>query len=614
MKGLSEVSNVSIVSNVYRFGLVSAGLALLFIAPLTVQAEPEGTLTASGSAQEVDADSSAGEQPISDNQRTYRITVVGSKDRESILPGSAYLLDEQELSEAKGGADDVHRVLRRIPGVNIQEEDGYGLRPNIGLRGAPSERSSSITLMEDGVLAAPAPYSAPAAYYFPTLGRMEAIEVLKGASQIKYGPFTTGGSLNMLSTSIPQKESLSLRYQAGQDSAQLAHVHLGKSFEYGGFLLETYQASSDGFKELDGGGDTGFAIEDYIGKFRLNTGREAELYQELEFKVGYYDQDSDETYLGLTDDDFHRTPFRRYAGSQLDNIAVRHKQFQVTHHGELTSNLNITTTAYTNRTARNWEKLESVGGTSISAILADSATFSDELDWIKGATSPDGALRIRGNNRGYRASGIQSALAASLEHGAVKHALEFGARFHEDYEDRFQAEDSFRMQDGRMILTEQGKPGSNANRVSSADAWAFYLQDELSWQRLTLTPGVRYEYIDYTREDYGREDPTRDGFALKRSTNSVSALVPGLGANYALTDSLSIFTGIHRGFAPPGPVGTSDVRKEESINYEVGMGYFGSAIHMPLVIEFYVFKRRTQSWGAYARQVFTKTLPSQRQI
>ena len=522
-----------------------------------------------------------------EQRKLSRITVTGGAYAAEEVPGAADVLAGEELEAAKGAVDDINRVLRRIPGVNIQEEDGFGLRPNIGLRGAASERSENITLMEDGVLSAPAPYSAPAAYYFPPIGRMEALEVLKGASQIKYGPRTTGGSLNMLSTSIPESFAGTFTGKAGEEDSLLGHLHLGDSKKNFGWLLETYQSKSDGFKRIDGGGDAGFDLQDYLGKFRLNTDPSEDYYQELELKIGTYDQDANETYLGLSDEDFEADPFRRYRGSARDNITVGHEQLTLSHFGELGDALDITTTFYTNKTDRNWYKLDSVGGTSISSILDDTTTYAEEFGWIRGDTnSPDDALSLRNNRRKYAARGVQSALGYDVDTGDIEHSFELGARYHYDYEDRFQEDDKYRMSNGTLVLTSPGISGSQANRIAEADALALYLQDKAMWGAWTFTPGVRYEKVNLEYSDFGKSDPNRTEANMKRNYSGVDVWIPGLGAHYQISDSTGVFAGIHKGFAPPGPSANDEVDSEESLNYEVGAKHSRGAVDSEMTLFF----------------------------
>jgi Fe(3+) dicitrate transport protein len=130
------------------------------------------------------------------------ITIIGTQASVKNIAGTGAIIESAQIRDEL--ATDVNQLLKTIPGTYIREEDGYGLRPNIGIRGATSERSAKITLMEDGILIAPAPYAAPAAYYFPTLSRMHALEVLKGAAQLRYGPQTTGGVVNLVSTPVPR--------------------------------------------------------------------------------------------------------------------------------------------------------------------------------------------------------------------------------------------------------------------------------------------------------------------------------------------------------------------------------------------------------------------------
>ena len=101
------------------------------------------------------------------------VGLAAGAERADEVPGALTVLTARELQRFNYA--DPMQALRGVAGVNLQEEDGFGLRPNIGLRGSGSERSARITLMEDGILAAPAPYAAPAAYYFPTMARMSSL-------------------------------------------------------------------------------------------------------------------------------------------------------------------------------------------------------------------------------------------------------------------------------------------------------------------------------------------------------------------------------------------------------------------------------------------------------
>jgi len=494
--------------------------------------------------------------------------ILGSKFEVKNRTGSAYYVSPQELEQF--GYTDANKVLRAVPGVNIYEEDGFGLRPNISLRGTSPQRSAKITLMEDNVLIAPAPYSAPAAYYFPTIGRAESVEVLKGSSQVQYGPYTTGGAINIVSKRIPNNFGGRINLSAGNYSGRIMEATVGDSGDRIGFVTQFFNYSSDGFKSLRGS-NTGFDKTDLLAKVRVNTDRNAKVFQSLSFKVQYSEEDSNETYLGLTDADFIADPFRRYAASQKDNMVNEHSQLQLDHLIKPADNFRITTTAYFNRFKRNWYKLDDVilnERVGLSSILEDPLTYASEYEALLGETdTPDDTFGVKANNRSYESKGIQS--RANINFGdRWTQELEVGLRYHEDFEDRFQWKDFYAIQNGQMNRTTAATPGTDANRVSSAKALAAHALYKLTISDLTLTPGLRYEHITLSRENYGSSDPGRSGKDLSNRENEVDVFIPGIGAHYRLDNAWSFFGGIHKGFAPPGSLEGTD--PEESINLELG--------------------------------------------
>ncbi len=476
------------------------------------------------------------------------------------------------------GYTDINKIIRAVPGVTIVEEDGFGLRPNISIRGTSAERSSKITLMEDGVLIAPAPYSASAAYYFPTVGRIENVEVLKGSSQIQYGPFTTGGAVNMVSKQIPNDFSGDVRFTYGNYNSRNMDATVGYSNENFGFVTQYFNYNSDGFKDLDGGGNTGFDKSDYLAKVRLNTDLDAKVFQSLTLKYQYSEEDSNETYLGLTQNDFDANPYRRYLASAEDNIITDHQQFQLDHLIKPAQNIKIRTTAYQNNFHRNWYKLNDVTITekqSISNILGSPEDFPLEYEAIESMNDTDeDVFGVKANNRTYGSKGIQS--VANITFGKQTfNDIEIGFRYHEDYEDRFQWVDKYAIQNQEMIRTTVARKGSDSNVINSAEAIATYVLYKVTWNNLTITPGLRYENMTLTREDFGKNDSDRTGVDLAIRENKVDVFIPGIGANYKFNPDVSVFGGIHRGFAPPGNKEGTD--PEESLNFELGtrFNFFG---------------------------------------
>ena len=507
-------------------------------------------------------------QQANDEETISEVTIIGRKIDIADVPGSAHAVSNEELQQF--AAADIMRVLRTVPGVYVQEEEGFGLRPNIGIRGSGLDRSSRVALLEDGVLIAPAPYAAPSAYYFPTQRRMHSLEVLKGPSSVGIGPRTTGGAINLISTPIPVSQGGSLDLRYGQNNTNDLHGYYGNPGERFSWLVETVQSGSDGFKSIDGpnAGGTGFDLQDYVAKIRLDSDPQASLYQSLRLKAGYTEQHSDETYLGLTDAEFAADPNRRYAATDGDQLDSTHRQLQLSYVLDSGNSWSSIVTLYRNEFARNWFKLQSVAGTGISNILNDSITYSTELDYLRGVDSPDDAIVKRNNNRTYYSTGIQAEIEWNFAFDETDLMLKTGVRIHEDEEDRFQDEDRFRMQDMQLTLTTDGAPGSNANRVSGADVRALFVNSEIRRGAWILTPGVRFEDIRMQRLDYSTADPSRELGASRIRDNDISVVIPGMGALYRLNTDWRLLGGIHKGFNPPSP--GSSAAEESSVNYEFG--------------------------------------------
>lgn len=503
--------------------------------------------------------------------------ILGSKFNAQNRTGAAYYISPKEIQ--KMNYTDINRMLKAVPGVNVYEEDGYGLRPNISLRGTKAERSEKITIMEDGILASPAPYAAPAAYYFPNVARMYAVEVIKGSSQVQYGPFTTGGAINLVSTPIPNQFSGKLNTSYGTNNTLKTHANIGNKYKHFGYLVEYLRHQSDGFKQFEDGDKAGFKRNDFLTKLMFKTDNSVGVNHALELKFGYADENSDETYVGLSENDFKKNPYLRYAGSRMDNMKTQHQQWVATYLLNISKYFKITTNAYYNKFHRNWYKLNDVKAgitnaekRSIGQVLEDPETNHFYFDILTGASNYVGeGLIVRANNRNYISKGLQTKIDYHFKVGNVFWDAEVGLRYHLDKEDRFQWDDAYSIENKKMKLFLAGIHGSNANRITSAEALSTYILNRLKYQKLTITAGARYEDVSLENKNYTAKDLNRTGMVRITTQNKAQVLIPSLGVHYKLTSALSMFSGIHKGFSPPSA--ETGQKPESSINVETGLRY-----------------------------------------
>ncbi len=486
--------------------------------------------------------------------------IIGSRENARQLAGSgAVVAPEQIRIEA---ATDINQLLKTIPGIYIREEDGLGLRPNIGIRGATSERSSKITLLEDGVLMAPAPYSDPAAYYFPTAQRQTAVEVLKGAPLLRYGPQTTGGVVNLVSTLIPDANRGSLQLMTDERGLTDVHGWYGGRNEQWGWLLETVQREGKGFKDIDRSSNAGnLDIEDYVAKLGWQSAAGVRE-QSLQLKLQYSEEVSDETYLGLTDADFKRNSKRRYGMSAIDSMDNYHSSLQLNYRIALTENLLATAVLYENNFTRDWFKLDG-GNTYINAANTGDKVAQGILD---GELDRAG-LRYKHNNRSYLSRGAE----LNLRYTVGNHTLDTGLRSHEDEADRYQEVELYDQVNGALNYRRTLLPGAGDNRIGSSDALSFWLVD--SWQPtddLTVTAALRLEDVESREVRYN--DIQRS--SINRLTPSdAREWLPGLSLTYGLTDQWQLLAGVHRGFSTLGAGALANEEPETSDNWEAGVRY-----------------------------------------
>ena len=458
------------------------------------------------------------------------------------IPGSVHVIDRRTLEASR--VFTVNEALRKVPGVNVRDEEGFALRPNIGIRGLNPTRSSKTLLLEDGIPLTYAPYGDNASYYHPPIERFSSVEILKGSGQIAYGPVTVGGVINYVTPDPTAEPAGSLTIVGGNRDYFNGRGSYSTTVRNVGFLVDYMRKQGDGARDN---------IHSRLNDVNAKVVARLTDRQTLTLRNNYYSEDSNVTYSGLREDEYHanalQNPFKNDF-AYFDRLGA-----SASHVYAFTPRLVLTTNFYASRFTRDWWRQSSNSG----------QRPNDDADpKCRGMANLDTTCGNEGRLRRYATGGVEPRVRYGYRFFGVGSEAEFGARAHFEVQER-------RQRNGDTPTARSGVLVENNQRTNQA--YSSFVQNRLLLGRWTVTPGLRVEHVEFRRSNR----LAADGAGVTGRA-ALTQLVPGVGASFDPSERFTWFAGVHRGFAPPrtedvitNSGGVVELDAELSWNSELGV-------------------------------------------
>jgi Fe(3+) dicitrate transport protein len=428
----------------------------------------------------------------------------------------------------------VREALRKVPGLHVVDEDAFGLNLNVGMRGLTARRAQRVLLLEDGMPIHLGPYSDPSAHYHPPVDALARIEVVKGASQVAFGPQTVGGVVNLVRRAPPDVPAARIALGGGSAGYATGRLSAGGRWDGRGLLLDVGRREGDGTRR---------GHHHRVDDVALRADVPLAGTQRLALSLGHYREASRYGEAGLSQVEFERDPY----GNPLphDVFDLTRQGAQLVHETTPRPGVRLRTQAYAQRVARTaWRQA------STSRDRPGNAAWERAFGCPAGITSVD-ACGNTGRPRRYAFAGLEPRLSVAHALLGAEGALEAGVRAH--------AEHMRRQERAGATATARTGPLTRDNAVTTRAA-SLFVQERLRVGAWTLVPGVRLEHV---------RSRNHNVLASTRGHDAYTELLPGLGATWAPSsgraDGTTLFAGVHRGFAPPRPADVLDPQPGQGI-------------------------------------------------
>lgn len=413
--------------------------------------------------------------------------------------GGRDLIGPRELHEA--GSQSIQELLRRSPGVHISDETGSDSLPNIALRGVTNGaegawRSINLGMYADGIPLAPAPYGQPGNSLFPfTLERVYAVDVQRGGGAVRYGPNNVAGVVNFLTRPIPSRPTIVGRVRVDSFDNTSYYTALGGTEGPLGMLIEAVYKDGETFRD---NGD--YTIQNYAIKASYAVSSDVRLFGQVET----FDDDShlsDGLTVAAYEADPSQTlsPQNRFRGEQ-DRVNLKLE----------------------------WNADRNTLVEVITYAFDGTRTFYLGSPLHYGTDTP---AYVQATPRPIRTVAVQPQVTHTYAFGGGTGELLFGVRYLQ--------EDTVRN------VTRYFPDGTSQRRSEQQFDYytaSAFLENRVEVGAWTVTPGVRFEYVQIDARD------RVGGIGVERDFTEV---LPALGLGYRLHEDWALFAGVQSTFAAP---------------------------------------------------------------
>lgn len=467
-------------------------------------------------------------------------SVLGFSNLEEVrtYPGNRNVLTAEQLE--KSASLSIDGALQGVPGIKIQDETGTGVLPNVAVRGLDASRSGYTQFLVDGIPLTLAPYGHTGQSLFPaTLKTLERIDIVRGGAAVQYGPNNVGGVINLITKEIP-------------DQWQTTLAEKITAFNAGNFLTDTYFSTGGPVSDT-------FALQ-----FEANLidGESFREHSDTDVKNWLL-----KTHWDIADDKTLKTTLQRYDAEAEMPGALHTAAYQQNRRQSLRPN-----DLFTGDTTR--------FSTTYNQQLSDFGPFdAGEFNWTTFGhksnrnfqwdftTAPGAghwadtrfpATHLRSSPREFKVWGTEPRIALQFGNAdTVSHKLTVGTRLVKE-------DIGYKL---NQTLISTGVQTTPRDWHLDTTAVAAYISDEIKLldQRLTITPGLRYENVDMT---------FKDSNANTTADNTITEALPGLNVGYEVNDNWFLYANGQRSLrAPQISVirGTGAEAAELAWNSEIGV-------------------------------------------